>query len=298
MLNKSIFPPEVKDFEFHLSSDILLTPSSPQDPPFESLLGEITLNLNDSLHEISKVEFRFVGGIVTTFKDKEVNLYGHKKLFDQTVTLDQTSELKKGSHQYEFMLNIPSGLPSSVETTRLRIQYLMVCVISFSSGCLGIPYFAKDPIRIKQEVKVGNVGLHPTYTERARINEEKCKMTLVDADKNGSPMLVFTPNENVLIRMTPTQIIDTDWEVYILLNRGLSISQVEFLIEEHTVYKYSVDDMKEAPVDLKMKDDFLVAEGVVYGQELFDNLLEDERQFKLTVPANQMLPDIQVQISN
>lgn len=294
MQKNSIFPPEVNNFEFHLSNDILFTPSSPQEPPSESLFGEITLNLEDALYDISKIEFRFVGGIVTTFKDNEVHLYGHDKLFDQIVTLDQASELKKGVHQYEFMLNIPSGLPPSVETTRLRVQYLMVCVISFSSGCLGIPYFAKDPIRIKQEVQVGNIGLHPKYVERACIDEETCKMTLIDADKNGTSMLVFTPDEKLLVRMIPIQVMDTDWEVYVLLNRSLGISKVEFAIKEHKVYKYSFDDMKKVSADLKMAEDSIVAEGVVYGQELFDSLLEDERQFKITVPAKKMLPDFQV----
>jgi hypothetical protein len=228
---------EVRDFKLELDCATLALPSNPTEKDKHRLEGKLTLDLLSKLTGVNQIQFRFVGGIVISSKlEKEgLSFYGTERLFDQTVVLSDQKEFEAQLHEFPFFLALPSGSPPSLNHPNIKIQYLVVAVVGFDNGCCGlIPVLQKHPVRVKRDVSVQNYGIHSSFESRVNQEEGEMKMKLLD------DLIIWTPNDNLLVKIRPTQSsYQQPWDIICLMNVGYVLDRVEYEITEEKRFKYS-----------------------------------------------------------
>ncbi|KAJ3256115.1 hypothetical protein HK103_005684 [Boothiomyces macroporosus] len=265
----------VYDFDIVLQDDVVQIPLS-NATESHKFSGKLVLDTKE-LQDVESIQFRFVGAIVCKHGKGESIWVGMDKMFDKVVTLFENERIPAGSYEFPFQLSLPNGSPPTIDTKKLRIQYMLVAVLGFQNGCCGIPVLQKDPIRVRKEVFVCNTDLDILY-EQSVVGIEDVNLTAVESKQR---YIYWSPDSDFLVKMDPIQYIDADWNFMVQIDSKSTLELIEWKIIQHETFFYQVEETgartqvnKERAEEIVLNEgdicDFGVAK--ILDNELFYNI--------------------------
>ncbi|KAJ3271686.1 hypothetical protein HDV01_006465 [Terramyces sp. JEL0728] len=249
---------QVQGFDIVLEDDVVqIALSNTLDS--HKFAGKLVLETLD-LHDVESIKFRFVGAIVCKHGQGENIWVGMDKMFDKVVTLFENESIPAGSYEFPFHLSLPNGSPPTIDSKKLRIQYMLVAVLGFKNGCCGIPVLQKDPIRARKEVFVCNTDIDALY-EKSTEGIENLNLTAVESP---AKYLFWSPDTEFLVKMDPVQYIDADWNFLAQIDSQSTLELIQWKIIQHESYFYQVEETgARNQVNKERNEDLLLNEGEI-----------------------------------
>ncbi|KAI8901837.1 hypothetical protein BC833DRAFT_575755 [Globomyces pollinis-pini] len=239
--------------------------------------GVIKLDLNDTLSNIDTIEFRFIAAVITRYPGKKATLRGFEKLFERKLTLSADTELSADIHEFNFDLNLPTCSPPTIDTEKLKIQYLLVVNIKYVNYCCDW-ILGKKFTKVRQDIYVRSSGLDDTFEPRVELlinGNEKLKGELLYKQLEGrlAKQFLWSPNENIVVTIDPIQPLDDNWNIHLQILQNVRLSKVEYILSQTTNFIYTEDETNQ--VELHAHTDVvtkIISKGVV---DTFKKVSED-----------------------
>ncbi|KAJ2995579.1 hypothetical protein HDV02_000638 [Globomyces sp. JEL0801] len=272
--------PTITEFSINLPDDTLVVPLESTHDTVK-MQGVIKLDLNDTLSNIDTIEFRFIAAVITRYPGKKATLRGFEKLFERKLTLSADTELSADIHEFNFDLNLPTCSPPTIDTEKLKIQYLLVVNIKYVNYCCDW-ILGKKFTKVRQDIYVRSSGLDDTFEPRVELlinGNEDLKVELLYKQLEGilnfKPFTFSTrsPNENIVVTIDPIQPLDDNWNIHLQILQNVRLSKVEYILSQTTNFIYTEDETNQ--VELHAHTDVvtkIISKGVV---DTFKKVSED-----------------------
>lgn len=321
-LPKSV--PEIAAFEIKLDSPTLYLETVSSAPG--TINGRVVLSLISDLHNVRAIDLRFVGGVVSRFDppDSSLNLRGSQQLFDQKLVLlecDAAHVFEPRSYSFDFCIQVPNEMPSSIQSRDLKVQYLLVAALSFKNGCYGmIPILAQEPIVQKCEIQVVRLFMYRDIVENIPSQLPTTITNDPDAQKNAmlmlyrvenaelianEPVVIWTPCDQFFATIYVLSAMDQPLSLGISFKESATIQSLRWSFIQSIKYTFIFDlhPTKQNVRDLAVKDkshesNAVHSHGVFEDFQEFMQMNQEgspeyERVLCLDLERNDIMPDIQ-----